>query len=68
MPGGRIDSSAKVPRNMLNRRLVFLLFSVLAVAVITAGVWYYQSKCHGWDACAAVDAESHERDTPSEPQ
>jgi hypothetical protein len=53
---------------MRNRRLLFLLFSVAAVCAIAAGVWYYQSKCHGWDACAAVDAESHERDKPSEPQ
>jgi hypothetical protein len=27
-----------------------------------------EAKCHGMDACAAADAKSHERDTPSEPQ
>jgi hypothetical protein len=53
---------------MLTRRLVFLLFLVLAICSIAAGSWYYRSKCHGMDACAAADAESHERDTPSEPQ
>lgn len=52
---------------MLNRRWLFLLFSVLVICSI-AGTWYYRSKCHGMDACAAADAESHERDTPSEPQ
>jgi hypothetical protein len=64
----RSTAGVKVPRKMPNRRLVFLLFAVLAVCAIAAGVWYYQSKCHGWDACAAVDAESHERDRPSDPQ
>ena len=53
---------------MRNRRLLFMLLSLAALCAIAAGVWVYQSKCHGWDACAAVDAESHERDRPSEPQ
>ena len=53
---------------MLSRRWLFLLFSVVAICTIAAGTWYYRSKCHGMDACAAADAESHERDTPSDPQ
>jgi hypothetical protein len=53
---------------MLNRRGVFLLFSVVVICSIAAGTWYYRSKCHGVDACAAANAESHERDTPGEPQ
>jgi hypothetical protein len=45
-----------------------LILLVVVVGSIAAGTWYYRSKCHGVDACAAADAESHERDTPSEPQ
>ena len=54
---------------MLKRWWV-LLFVVVTVTVgsITAGTLYYRSKCHGMDACAAAEAESHERDRPSEPQ
>jgi hypothetical protein len=53
---------------MLNRRWIFLLLAVVAIGSIAAGTWYYRSKCHGMDACAAAEAESHERDKPSEPQ
>jgi hypothetical protein len=53
---------------MFNRPWTFLLFSVVVICSIAAGTWYYRSKCHGVDACAAVEAESHERDTPKEPQ
>jgi hypothetical protein len=53
----------------MNRRWIFLLLSVVVViGAIAAGTWYYRSKCHGVDACAAVEAESHERDKPGEPQ
>jgi hypothetical protein len=52
---------------MLNRWTgVLLLF--LVVCSIATGIWYYRSKCHGMDECAAVGAESHERDKPKETQ
>ena len=41
---------------------------IVIVGSVAAGTRYYLSKCHGMDACAAADAESHERDKPSEPQ
>lgn len=53
---------------MSKRRWIFLLVILVAVGAIAAGARYYLSKCHGVDACAAADAESHERDKPSEPQ
>lgn len=53
---------------MSKRRWIFLLIIVVIVGSIAAGTRYYLSKCHGMDACAAADAESHERDKPSEPQ
>jgi hypothetical protein len=53
---------------MPNRRWIFLLLLVVGIGAIAAGTWYYRSKCHGVDACAAAAAESHERDTPGEPQ
>jgi hypothetical protein len=55
---------------MSKRRWIFLLIMIMIVIVgaIAAGTRYYLSKCHGMDACAAADAESHERDKPSEPQ
>jgi hypothetical protein len=53
---------------MLNRRSGVLLLLFVVVCSIAAGTWYYRSKCHGMDACAAAGAESHERDTPSEPR
>ncbi|UZE47721.1 hypothetical protein [Rhodopseudomonas sp. P2A-2r] len=46
----------------------FVLLAVVVIAAVAAGTWYYRSKCHGVDACAAAEAESHERDRPSEPQ
>ena len=52
---------------MSNRRWIGLLLLV-AVCAIAAGTWYYRSTCHGVDACAAAEAETHERDKPSEPQ
>jgi len=45
-----------------------LLFAVVVLCAVAAGTWVYRSKCHGVDACAAAEAESHERDTPPEPQ
>jgi hypothetical protein len=53
---------------LLNRRWVFALVFILLILSISAGTWYYRSQCRGIDACAAVDAESHERDKPSEAQ
>ena len=54
---------------MSKRRWIFLLIVVAIVgAAAAAGTRYYLSQCHGMDACAAADAESHERDRPSEPQ
>lgn len=53
---------------MSKRRWIFLLIGIAIVGAIAAGTRYYLSKCHGMDACAAADAESHERDKPSEPQ
>jgi hypothetical protein len=55
-------------RSMLNRRWVILLISLVAICSIAAGIRYSRSKCHGVNACAAADAESHERDKPSEAQ
>jgi hypothetical protein len=48
--------------------MIFLLLSVVIVCSIVVSARYYLSKCHGMDACAAVEAESHERDKPTEPQ
>jgi hypothetical protein len=53
---------------MSKRRWIFLLVIVVIGGSIAAGTRYYLSKCHGMDACAAADAEGHERDKPSEPQ
>ena len=52
----------------MNSRLSALLFLVIIVSAISAGTWYYRSRCWGIDACAAAEAESHERDKPSETQ
>jgi hypothetical protein len=48
--------------------MIVLLVSVLVVCSIVAGAQYYLSRCHGMDACAAAEAESHERDKPTESQ
>ena len=53
---------------MLNRRWAVLLLLLVVVCSVAAGTWYYRSKCWGMDACAAAEAESHERDKPSDPQ
>jgi len=53
---------------MSKRRWIWLLVVIVIVGSAAAGTRYYLSKCHGMDACAAADAESHERDKPSEPQ
>jgi hypothetical protein len=45
---------------MLNRRSVFLLIAVVFACSIIGGARYYDCRCHGVDACAAADAESHE--------
>jgi hypothetical protein len=52
----------------MNRRLGILLLLLVVLSAIIAGSWYYRSNCWGMDACAAAEAESHERDKPSEPQ
>ena len=52
----------------MNKRLSVLLLLVIIAGAITAGTWYYRSRCWGMDACAAEKAESHERDKPSETQ
>jgi hypothetical protein len=51
----------------VDRRWLWLL-AVVILCAAAAGTWVYRSKCHGMDACAAADAESHERDKPSETQ
>jgi hypothetical protein len=33
----------------------------MLACLMVAGARYYYSRCHGVDACAAVDAESHEQ-------
>lgn len=50
------------------RWIVLLAIAVIVCGGIGLGARYYLSKCHGMDACAAADAESHERDKPNEPQ
>jgi hypothetical protein len=57
-----------VPEMSKRRWIVLLVIAVIACGGIGMGARYYLSKCHGIDACAAADAESHERDKPSEPQ
>jgi hypothetical protein len=47
-------------------RVILLLLAV--ICSVAAGTWYYRSKCHGMDACAAAAAESQEREKPREPQ
>jgi hypothetical protein len=53
---------------MMKRWWIVLLLAIVAIGLISTGIWYYRSQCHGIDACAAAEAESHERDKPSEPQ
>ncbi len=53
---------------MSKRKWIWLLVVVAIVGGAALGARLYFSKCHGMDACAAADAESHERDKPSEPQ
>lgn len=53
---------------MFNRRWLVLIAVVFVCAIAAVGTWNYRSKCYGMDACAAADAESHERDKPTEPQ
>ena len=50
-----------------NRNWLWLL-AILLIGAAAAGTWIYNSKCRGFDACTAAEAESHERDRPSEPQ
>jgi hypothetical protein len=54
--------------DMSKRGWILLLIAIALAGSIAAGTRYYFSKCHGMDACAAADAESHERDKPNEPQ
>ena len=53
---------------MSKRRWIVLLVIIVIVGAIAACGRINFSKCHGMDACAAADAESHERDKPSETQ
>jgi hypothetical protein len=54
---------------MTTRGWIFLVVLVAVIGVFAVvGTRYYLSQCHGMDACAAANAESHERDRPSEPQ
>ena len=41
---------------------------ILICAISGSWYYYYKSKCHGMDECAAQAAESRERDTPREPR
>jgi hypothetical protein len=52
----------------MNRRSGILLLLLVVLCSMAAGIWYYRSKCWGMDACAAADAESHEREKPGETQ
>jgi hypothetical protein len=65
----RATSNRQMRKDMkkVDRKWLVLL-AVIVICGLAAGTWYYRSKCHGVDACAAAEAESHERDTPSEPQ
>jgi hypothetical protein len=51
-----------------NRGRLFSFGFILLVFSIAAGTWYYRSQCRGIDACAALNAESRERDKPGEAQ
>ena len=51
-----------------NRPWIFLLIAAVIACSVLAGARYYYSTCRGMDACAAAEAESHERDKPSEHQ
>ena len=62
------DRQACTTGRKMNRRLNVLLFLVIMVGAITAGTWYYRSRCWGMDACAAAKAESHEPNKPNETQ
>ncbi|MBR1199398.1 hypothetical protein JQ620_24715 [Bradyrhizobium sp. AUGA SZCCT0274] len=53
---------------MPKRSWVYLLGLVLICAIAGSWYYYYKSKCHGMDECAAQAAESRERDKPSEPR
>jgi hypothetical protein len=53
---------------MPKRSWAYLLALVLICAIAGGWYYYYKSKCHGMDECAAQAAEGKERDTPSEPR
>jgi hypothetical protein len=52
----------------MNRRFGIAPLLMVVLCSIVAGTWYYRSKCWGMDACAAAEAESHEREKPKETQ
>lgn len=52
----------------MNRSVGLVLLFVVLVCAVSAGTWYYKSRCWGMDACAAAEAESHEREKPAETQ
>ena len=53
--------------NYLKRNWMWLL-AVVLIGAAAVGTSVYKSKCRGVDACTAAEAESHERDRPTEPQ
>jgi hypothetical protein len=53
---------------MSKRSWAYLLGLVLICAIAGSWYYYYKSRCHGIDDCAAQAAESRERDAPKEPQ
>ena len=53
---------------MPKRSWAYLLALVLICAIAGGWFYYYKSKCHGIDECAAQAAEGKERDAPSEPR
>jgi hypothetical protein len=66
-----IENEEKSPSQkdltMPKRSWAYLIGLILICSM--AGTWYYyKSKCHGVDECAAQSAEGHERDTPREPR
>ena len=61
------ESPGNSAMTYLKRNWMWLL-AVVLIGSAAAGTFVYKSKCRGVDACAAAEAERHERDRPSEPQ
>jgi hypothetical protein len=62
------DASHGQRLTMSKRSWFYLLALVLICAIAGGWYYYYKSKCHGIDECAAQAAEGRERDAPSEPR